>query len=59
MLGVTEKFFNFTDRVPLAKTVELSDAALAVDAEAKKLCGGLSEEQLSWRPRAGRWSIAW
>ena len=58
MLGVSEKFFNFTDRVPLAKTVELSDAALATDAEARKLCAGLSEEQLSWRPRPGRWSIA-
>ncbi len=58
MLGVTEKFFNFTDRIHLAKTVELSEAAFAVDAEAKKLCAGLSEEQLSWCPRPGRWSIA-
>jgi hypothetical protein len=58
MLGVTEKFFNFTDRIHLATTVELSEAALAVDAEARTLCDGLSEEQLSWRPRAGRWSIA-
>ena len=58
MLGVTEKFFNFTDRIHLAKTVELSETALAVDAEAKKLCAGLSEEQLSWCPRPGRWSIA-
>ena len=58
MLGVTEKFFNFTDRIPLPKTVELSEAALAVDAEVEKLCAGLSEEQLSWCPRPGRWSIA-
>ena len=57
MLGVTEKFFNFTDRIHLAKTVELSEAALVVDAEAKRLCAGLSEEQLSWCPRPGRWSI--
>ena len=58
MLGVTGKFFNFTDRVHLAKTVELSEAAFAVNAEAKELCAGLCEEQLSWCPRPGRWSIA-
>jgi DinB superfamily len=58
MLGVTEKFFSFTDRIHLATTVELSEAALAVDAEAKNLWAGLSEEQLSWCPRPGRWSIA-
>jgi hypothetical protein len=58
MLGVTEKFFSFTDRIHLATTVELSEAALAVDAEAKKLWAGLSEEQLSWCPRPGKWSIA-
>jgi hypothetical protein len=58
MLGVTEKFFSFTGRIHLATTVDLSEAALAVDSEAKKLCAGLSEEQLSWFPRPGRWSIA-
>ena len=58
MLGVTDKFLNFTDRIHLATTVELSEAALAVDAEAKKLWAGLSEEQLSWCPKPGRWSIA-
>jgi hypothetical protein len=58
MLGVTEKFFSFTDRIHLATTVELGEAALAVDAEAKNLWDGLSEEQLSWCPRSGRWSIA-
>jgi hypothetical protein len=58
MLGVTEKFFSFTDRIHLATTVELNEAALAVDADAKKLWAGLSEEQLSWCPQPGRWSIA-
>ena len=58
MFGVTYKLFNFTDRVHSAKTVELSEATLAVDAEAAKLCAGLSEEQLSWRPRPASWSIA-
>lgn len=58
MPGVTEKFFNFTDRIHLPMIVELSEAALAVDAAAKRLCDGLSEEQLSWRPRPARWSIA-
>jgi DinB superfamily len=41
-----------------AKTVALRDATLAVDVEAVDLCAGLSEEQLSWSPRPGRWSIA-
>ncbi len=58
MLGVTEKFFSFTDWIHLATTTELSEAVLAVDAEAKKLFAGLTEEQLSWCPRPGRWSIA-
>jgi DinB superfamily len=57
MLGMTEKFLSFTDRIHLASTIELSEAALAVDAEARKLCAGLSERQLSWSPRPGRWSI--
>ncbi len=58
MLGVTGRYFNFTDRSPLAKTVELAEAALAVDLEAKQLCAGLTHEQLSWNPRPGKWSIA-
>ena len=58
MLGAAEKFFNFTDRICLAKTVELSQAALAVDAEAKSLCAGLTEKQLSWCTKPGSWSIA-
>ena len=58
MLGVTGKLFSFADRTHLATTVELSEAALAVDAEAKRLWAGLREEQLSWCPRPGRWSIA-
>lgn len=30
----------------------------AVNSDARKLCEGLSEEQLSWRPHPGKWSIA-
>jgi hypothetical protein len=30
----------------------------AADAEAQRLCEGLTEEQLSWRPQQGKWSIA-
>jgi hypothetical protein len=30
----------------------------AVDADAQRLCEGLSEEQLAWRPQPGKWSIA-
>ena len=58
MLGVTDSYLNVTNRMPLAQTVALSDAALTIDAEATRLCTGLSEEQLSWRPHPTRWSIA-
>ena len=58
MPGVTYRFFTFTERIHTPKTVELSEATLAVDAEAVKLCAELSEEQLSWQPRPGSWSIA-
>jgi hypothetical protein len=58
MFGVTCKSFAFRDRIHWAKAVELSEATLAVDAEAAKLCAGLSGEQLSWRPRPESWSIA-
>jgi DinB superfamily len=55
MLSVTENFVYLADRV---KTAELTEATLAIDLEAIHLCAGLSEEQLSWSPRPGRWSIA-
>ncbi|WP_114207296.1 DinB family protein [Acidisarcina polymorpha] len=57
MLGATGRYLDFTDRVPLAKTAELSEASLAVDLEAKQLCTGLTEEELTWRPRPGKWSV--
>ena len=55
MLSVTENLVYLNKRV---KTVELREAPLAVALEAMDLCAGLSEEQLSWSPRPGRWSIA-
>ncbi len=58
MIGVADRFVDLTERVPLAKTVELAEASLMVDAEAAKLCAGLGEDQLSWSPRRGSWSIA-
>jgi hypothetical protein len=45
MLGVTDRFLTVTDQIHLGKTVELSEAALSLDAEARKLCAGLSEER--------------
>jgi hypothetical protein len=45
-------------QLPLAKTVELEAATLAVDNEAVALCAGLTEEQLSFSMRPGSWSIA-
>ena len=55
MLSVTESFVWLTNQ---SKTVELREATLAVDQEAINLCEGLTEDQLSWSPRPGRWSIA-
>ena len=55
MLSVTENLVYLNNRV---KTVELREATLAIDLEALDLCAGLSEGQLSWSPRPGRWSIA-
>ena len=55
MLSVTESFIYPTEH---SKTVELREATLAVDQEAINLCAGLTEDQLSWSPRPGRWSIA-
>ncbi|MGC2398154.1 MAG: DinB family protein [Acidobacteriaceae bacterium] len=49
---------SLVDRMALAKTTELSEATLAVEAAATRLCWGMSEEQLSWQPRPRSWSIA-
>lgn len=37
---------------------EIRQEVAAVDADAQKLCSGLTEEQLSRRPQPGKWSIA-
>jgi hypothetical protein len=58
MFGATGRYLDFTDRTPVANTVELTEGALAVELEAEQLCAGLTEEQLSWSPRPGKWSIA-
>lgn len=55
---MTDKSFNLTDRSGLTDPVQLCETTLAVDAEAVKLCASLSEKQLSWCPRPGRWSIS-
>ena len=58
MLSLTHRFFNLAAQSDIAKTVELSQAMLAVDSQATELCAGLSEEQLSWSSSPGKWSIA-
>jgi hypothetical protein len=58
MLSVAHRFFNLTDQADIARTLELSQAMLAIDSEATELCAGLNEDQLSWCSRPGRWSIA-
>lgn len=37
---------------------EIRAEVAAVNGDAEKLCAGLSEEQLGWRPQPGKWSIA-
>lgn len=37
---------------------EIRAEVAAVNERAEKLCAGLREEQLGWRPQPGRWSIA-
>lgn len=49
---------QFAGQIQLAKTVELCEAMLAIDAEAANLCEGLTEEQLSSPIRPRSWSIA-
>jgi DinB superfamily len=46
------------ERTDLARTIQLSEGILAINAAATELCSGLSADQLSWRPRSNRWSIA-
>jgi DinB superfamily len=55
MLSMTESLIYPTEQ---AQTVELRQATLTVDREAINLCAGLTEDQLSWSPRPGKWSIA-
>src|ERR1700722_16329864 len=37
---------------------DLHQATFAIDAAAERLCAGLDEDQLSWRPQPHCWSIA-
>jgi DinB superfamily len=53
-----ERVASLVDRLALTGTNELWEATSAVDAEATRLCWGMSEEQLSWQPRPRSWSIA-
>jgi DinB superfamily len=42
----------------VGRTAALYDAVTDVRAEATRLCFGMSEEQLVWRPEPHRWSMA-
>ena len=37
---------------------EIRDEIVQVNTAAQKLCAGLTQEQLTWRPQTGKWSIA-
>jgi hypothetical protein len=39
-------------------TSDLSRATYAIEVEAERLCAGMREDQLSWRPQVRCWSIA-
>ena len=41
-----------------ASISEIVDAAATVADETKQTFGGLSKEQLNWKPAAERWSVA-
>jgi DinB superfamily len=58
MLLTTDSYFNIPRQRLVARTVDLSQAMLAIDVEAERLCAGLSPEQLAWNPVRGKWSIA-
>jgi hypothetical protein len=49
---------GLVDTLEAQRTAVLSEAVSAVQAEAVRICRGLSDEQLSWRPEPHRWSIA-
>ncbi len=38
--------------------IEIRAEVAAVNEQAQKLCAGLTEEQLGWRPQPGKWSVA-
>jgi len=37
---------------------DIRSEVAAINADARRLCAGLAEEQLGWRPQPGKWSIA-
>jgi DinB superfamily len=58
MLCATGKFIRLASRAHAVQPLELHAASLTIDGGAVRLCAGLTEDQLSWSPNPGRWSIA-
>jgi hypothetical protein len=57
MLSMTEKFIHLANRDHGVRPAELHAASLTIDGDAMRLCAGLTEQELSWSPNPGRWSI--
>jgi hypothetical protein len=58
MLSMAGRVTQLTGRDWQVLPAELHAASLAIDGGAMRLCAGLSEDQLSWSPKPGKWSIA-
>jgi hypothetical protein len=57
LLSLSEKLVPLAERPYGIQPRELHAASLAVDSGTLALCTGLTDEQLSWSPRPGAWSI--
>ena len=58
MASTTHRYFHLPRPVALTSTVDLCASVDSINTAAAGLCDGLTENQLSWRPLPGKWSIA-
>jgi hypothetical protein len=57
-VSMADAHVSIAGQLPLTNFFALESATLAIDSEARALCVGLTEEQLSFSMRPGSWSIA-
>ncbi len=58
MASTTHRYFHLPRPISLTTAVDLSASVDSIKTAAARLCDGLTEKQLSWRPLPGKWSIA-